>query len=95
VLPAGVGEGGAALHRRLLLVGLELEVLGRQLEAQGAGSQRVGHVLVAFPAVLQQERTPVRLRGAHQLQALREERRHTGRGGGIESDLNLGGGATE
>ena len=62
---------------QLLLVGAELEVLWGQLEAQGVGSQWVDHVLVAFSTVLHQERTPVRLRGADQLQALQEERPHT------------------
>lgn len=60
----------------LLLVGAELKVLGGQFEAQGVGSQRVDHVLVAFPTVLHQERAPVRLRGADQLQPLQEERQH-------------------
>lgn len=69
---------GAVLPGRLLLVGAELEVLGGQFEAQGVGSQRVDHVLVAFSTVLHQERTPVRLRGADQLQTLQEERKHSG-----------------
>lgn len=60
----------------LLLVRTKLEVLGGQLEAQGAGSQWVDHVLVAFSTVLHQERTPVRLRGADQLQALHDKRKH-------------------
>lgn len=67
---------GAAVGR-LLLVGAELEVLGGQFEAQGVGSQRVDHVLVAFSTVLHQEGTPVGLRGADQLQTLREEERKT------------------
>lgn len=54
-----------------LLVGAELEILGGKFEAQRVGSQGVGHVLVAFSTVLQQEGTPVGLRGADQLQALR------------------------
>lgn len=66
----------AVLPGRLLLVGAELEVLGGQFEAQGVGSQRVDHVLVAFSTVLHQERTPVGLRGADQLQTLQEERQH-------------------
>lgn len=69
---------GAVLPRRLLLVGAKLEVLGGQFEAQGVGSQRVNHVLVAFSTVLHQERTPVGLRGADQLQTLQEEKKHSG-----------------
>lgn len=72
----GLEMAGAGLPERLLLVGSELEVLGGQFEAQGVGSQGVDHVLVAFSTVLHQERTPVRLRGADQLQTLPEERRH-------------------
>lgn len=63
------------LSGRPLLVGTELEVLGGQLEAQGVGSQRVHHVLVAFSTVFHQERTPVRLRGADQLQTLQQEKK--------------------
>lgn len=55
---------------RLLLIRAKLEVLGGQFEAQRVGSQRVNHVLVAFPAVLHEERTPVGLGRADQLQTL-------------------------
>lgn len=53
-----------------LLIGAKLEVLGGQFETQRVGSQRVNHVLVAFPTVLHEERTPVGLGRADQLQAL-------------------------
>lgn len=69
----GLEVVGVLLSTWLLLVRTKLEVLGRQLESQGAGSQWVDHVLVAFSTVLHQERTPVRLRGADQLQALQEK----------------------
>lgn len=72
----GLEVVGAALVGQLLLVGAKLEVLWGQFEAQGVGSQRVNHILVAFSAVLHQERTPVGLRGADQLQTLQEERQH-------------------
>lgn len=53
-----------------LLIGVKLEVLGGQFETQRVGSQRVNHVLVAFPTVLHEERTPVGLGRADQLQTL-------------------------
>lgn len=53
-----------------LLIGAKLEVLGGQFETQRVGSQRVNHVLVAFPTVLHEERTPVGLGRADQLQTL-------------------------
>lgn len=71
--PAGLEAVCVLLPRWLLLVGAKLEVLGGQFEAQGVGSQRVDHVLVAFSAVLHQEWTPVGLRGADQLQALQRD----------------------
>ena len=74
----GLEVVGAVLPGQLLLVGAELEVLWGQLEAQRVGSQRVHHVLVAFSTVFHQERTPVRLRGADQLQTLQEERHTAG-----------------
>lgn len=70
----GLEMVGVELPGRLLLVGAELEVLGGQFEAQRVGSQRVGHVLVAFSTMLHQEGTPVGLRGADQLQTLQEKR---------------------
>lgn len=70
---------GVVLEGQTLLVGAQLEVLRGQFEAQGVGSQRVDHVLVAFAAVLHQERTPVGLRGADQLDTLqRGETKHSG-----------------
>lgn len=69
----GLEAARAAAVGRLLLVGAELEVLGGQFESQGVCSQGVDHVLVAFSAVLHQEGAPVGLRGADQLQTLREE----------------------
>lgn len=58
------------LPGQLLLVRAQLEVLGGQLQTQRVGTQRVHHVLVALPTVLHEERTPVGLGGADQLQAL-------------------------
>lgn len=58
------------LPGRLLLIRAKLEVLGGQFETQRVGSQRVNHVLVAFPPVLHEERTPVGLGRADQLQTL-------------------------
>lgn len=57
----------------LLLVGTKMEVLWGQLETQRVGSKRIDHVLVAIPSVLHQERTPIRLRGTDQLQALQDK----------------------
>lgn len=74
--PAGLEAMCEVLPGQLLLVGSQLEVLRGQLEAQRVGSQRVDHVLVAFSAVLHQERTPVGLRGADQLQTLQDERQN-------------------
>lgn len=65
------------LPGRLLLIRAKLEVLGGQFETQRVGSQWVNHVLVAFPAVLHEERTPVGLGRAHQLQTLQRSNRST------------------
>lgn len=65
------------LPGRLLLVRAKLEVLGGQFETQRVGSQRVNHVLVAFPTVLHEERTPVGLGRADQLQTLQRSDMNT------------------
>lgn len=77
--PAGLEAMCEVLPGQPLLVGSQLEVLRGQFEAQRVGSQRVDHVLVAFSAVLHQERTPVGLRGADQLQTLQDERQNRAR----------------
>lgn len=61
----------------LLLIRAKLEVLGGQFQTQRVGSKRVNHVLVAFPTVLHEERTPVRLGRADQLQTLRRSHINT------------------
>lgn len=70
-------QGLARRSERLLLIRAELEVLGGQFETQGVGSQGVDHVLIAFPAVLHEERTPVRLGRADQLQTLQRSDMNT------------------
>lgn len=74
--PAGLEAMCEVLPGQPLLVGSQLEVLRGQFEAQRVGSQRVDHVLVAFSPVLHQERTPVGLRGADQLQTLQDKRQN-------------------
>lgn len=77
VAPAGGSERmSEPLPGRPLLIRAKLQVLGGQFETQRVGSQRVNHVLVAFPAVLHEERTPVGLGRADQLQTLQRSDRN-------------------
>lgn len=73
----GLGRTSELLPGRLLLIRAKLEVLGGQFETQRVGSQRVNHVLVAFPTVFHEERTPVGLGRADQLQTLQRSDMNT------------------